>query len=302
MKYCPTSLPTAVGHATWSLPVVRPSWYNTSVLHEAWGLLIDAAEANECRDSATGALTASFAFDLVDVGREFLSVAPCLKAYDALNAAASAVDGKAAAAANATMTEIMSDLDTLLLSEPSGGLLMGRWIRNARKLATSAATNGSTAADADLMEMNARAQVTSWAPQSDASSTKLDGLWDYGNKAWGGLVGPFYSQRCVRPLVVFVASELGPSCCQHLVLLTVPYIVGSTIQFRYELFAKAIQDAATTGGKVDISAYIQALNNLAHDFQFETHWSNSSTTEPADPVGDVVTLSRKLWQKYAPSA
>ena len=176
---------------------MRPSWYNTSILHQAWGLLIDAAEANECCDSATGALTASFAFDLVDVGREFLSVAPCLQAYDALNAAASAVDGKAAASANATMTEVLSDLDTLLLSEPSGGLLMGRWIHNARNLAASAAANGSTAADPDLMEMNARAQVTSWAPQPDPNATQLDGLWDYGNKAWGGLVGPFYSRRCV---------------------------------------------------------------------------------------------------------
>ena len=41
------------------------------------------------------------------------------------------------------------------------------------------------------------ASVTSWDP-SDAcnkSKSELDGLWDYGNKAWSGLVKDFYYKR-----------------------------------------------------------------------------------------------------------
>ena len=104
MKYCPTSLPPDAGHFSWSLPVVRPTWYNTSDLHKAWGLLLDAAEAGECAPDSK--LAASFGYDVVDVGREYLSVAPCLVAYDALAAAGKAVDATAAAAANTSMMEV----------------------------------------------------------------------------------------------------------------------------------------------------------------------------------------------------
>ncbi len=194
----------------------------------------------------------------------YLSVAPCLVAYDALAKAAAAVDAAGAAAANATMMEVLGDLDALLLSAPSGGFLLGRWLRDARALALSASANGSTAADADLLEMNARAQVTSWEPTTDPTATTLPGLYDYANKAWGGLVGPFHARR-------------------------------------YALFADAVRDAAERKAKsVDVPAYVQALSALAHAFQYETHWTNASAAEPAEPVGDVLALSRALWKKYAP--
>ena len=69
MKYCPTSVPPALSKAHWSLPVVRPTFYNTADLHTAWGLLLDAAEAGECQTTnhsdQSSFLNPAFGFDLV---------------------------------------------------------------------------------------------------------------------------------------------------------------------------------------------------------------------------------------------
>eukprot|EP00040_Diaphanoeca_grandis_P012322 m.62506 g.62506 ORF g.62506 m.62506 type:complete len:871 (+) comp23167_c0_seq2:160-2772(+) len=179
MGYCPTSMPEGSGwdrqHAS-----ERATFYNTSDLHKAWELLVSAAP--QCTN------TESMIFDVVDVGREYLSVAPCNARYDALVAAKTKQD---VVAANASLSELMSDLDQLLGS--SNGFLLGQWVGDARALAT----NNEAAADADFMEWNARAQVTSWFPSDgcDGHSTSLDGLWDYGNKAWSGLVKGYYDQR-----------------------------------------------------------------------------------------------------------
>jgi hypothetical protein len=63
----------------------RPEWYNHSDLHTAWGLLISAAEAT----TGGGCVVAApSVYDIVDVGREFLSVATCPGRYDALVKAA----------------------------------------------------------------------------------------------------------------------------------------------------------------------------------------------------------------------
>ena len=75
----------------------RPKWYHPASLHQAWGLLIDAAQGDECVTKGNDALT----FDIVDVGREFLSVSACNDAYDALTNASTPA---AVTAANTTMS------------------------------------------------------------------------------------------------------------------------------------------------------------------------------------------------------
>ena len=261
MKYCPTAMPGAYKGTHWSTPVVRPSWYDTADLHKAWGLLLDAAEAGACNAPGDTAPTPSFGFDLVDVGREFLSVVPCLTAYDALDKAAASMSAVAAAAAAAAMSEVMRDLDRLLLAAPTGGFLLGRWLRAARALAPDGDDTS-----ADLLEMNARAQVTSWEPinATEASQGKVDGLYDYANKAWGGLVAPYYLQR-------------------------------------YALYADAVAAGAAKGAKnIDSAKFEADLAQLSYKFAYQTKWSEGSVTEPAEPVGDVVAIARELWTKYAP--
>lgn len=92
----------------------------------------------------------------------------------------------------------MSDLDRLLGA--SGGFLLGDWVRDARAVAVAA----GAPRDADFLEWNARSQVTSWYPNTywhddacNATVKQLDGLWDYGNKAWSGLVRGFYDRRYI---------------------------------------------------------------------------------------------------------
>ena len=66
--------------------------------------------------------------------------------------------------------------------------------------------------DADFLEWNARSQVTSWFPVQgkttagcEGTATKLDGLWDYGNKAW--------AVRNPRPHVNARLFPAQLSCC-----------------------------------------------------------------------------------------
>lgn len=139
MAYCPTTMPFGSG---WDKPKAseKAAWYQPSTLYNAWGNLITAALSSEC-DAASPA----FIFDLVDVGREYLSVTACNAAYIALTAASTP---SAIRAANATMVEVMTDIDRLLAA--SGGFLLGQWINDARAVATSA---GHTE-DADFLEWN----------------------------------------------------------------------------------------------------------------------------------------------------
>lgn len=253
MGYCPTTMPDGSG---WDRQkgAERPKWYNHTDLYDAWGLLIAAAEG--CPESD------AFTFDLVDVGREWLSITPCNDAYDALMNASTPQD---LTAANATMSEVMSDLDRLLAS--SSGFLLGQWIADARKLAESA----GSPQDSDFMEWNARSQVTSWfpvqgtGPDCEGTAAKLDGLWDYGNKAWAGLVHGYYDRR-------------------------------------YQLYADSKMrsllrrgDDGNDAEEKEQVAYIASVMRAACEFGHET-----GAALPSTPTGDALSIAKELYQKYHP--
>ena len=87
-------------------------------------------------------------------------------------------------------------------------------------------------------------------------------LWDYGNKAWGGLVDPYYSRR-------------------------------------YQIYAAHKLQSIEDKKPFDESAYDAALVAWAHSFEHR-RWDEAEL--PATPTGDAVALSRALWRKYAPAA
>ena len=199
-------------------------------------------------------------FDLVDVGREYLSVGPCNERRDAL---VSANTTKAVHLANASLSELMGDLDELLAS--SFGFLLGGWIQQARDLAVSAGAPD----DADFLEWNARAQVTSWYPVLNCRSgttapNELDGLWDYGNKAWSGLVRGFYDRR----YQLWADSKT-------------------------ELLQSEDQNVSTALSQ----AYTASVMDLACRFA-----SATSQRVPSRPTGDAIAISKRLLKKYAPSS
>lgn len=268
MGYCPTTMPEGSG---WDKNRVGGNslWYDPSDLHAAWGLLIEAATAGECEQND------AFTFDLVDVGREYLSIAPCNDAYDAL---ANATTAPALKAANASMSEVMADLDSLLGS--SFGFLMGAWIADARAMAPAGT------GDADFLEWNARSQVTSWFPVQQGSPVDpekpcagppaggLDGLWDYGNKAWSGLVKGFYDKR----YQLYADHKLSSLQAADAATTRTVNSVGNWV------LTPAERDA-----------YHSAVMNLACEFG---HTTNAAL--PAKATGDAASISEALWTKYAP--
>lgn len=137
MAYCPTTMPYGSGWDTQKASE-RPTWYPASRLHTAWGLLINASRTDCANTTAT-------AFDIADVGREYISIAACNIAYDALRDAHTTAE---IIKANATMGMVMADLDRLLAA--SGGFLLGQWISDARALAI----NAGHPEDANFLEWN----------------------------------------------------------------------------------------------------------------------------------------------------
>lgn len=90
------------------------------------------------------------------------------------------------------MLNLTADLDRLLYTNEN--YLLGSWIEDAR----SWAMNG-TQADADLLELNARNQLTLWGPGAPLNETIAGGfsnsINDYAAKHWQGLVGSYYLPR-----------------------------------------------------------------------------------------------------------
>jgi alpha-N-acetylglucosaminidase len=249
MAYCPTAI---IGGSSWDTPhgSEHPSWYQPETLYAAWGLLIEAGKS-ECASP----LSQAFIFDLVDVGREVLSIQPCNEAQLTLRSANTTAG---LAAANATMTELMSDIDRLLGA--SDGFLLGKWVGDARALATAASGGDDTAA-ASFLEWNARSQVTTWTPSMacDGKATSLPSLYDYGNKEWSGLVRGYYDKR----YQIFADSRL----CQ---------------------LTESSDPRCHTG-----LSFNAKLMQLACEFQ------HSNEMLPAAAVGDALSISEELYKKYA---
>lgn len=119
----------------------------------------------------------SYRFDVVDIGREFLSGVFRLRLGELSSAVASGSAVRAEASAEALL-EVIGDLDRLLSTEEH--FLLGRWLEWARAW-------GTTDAERAWLEFNARNQVTLWGPHGEIA--------DYAAKAWGGLVGAYYGRR-----------------------------------------------------------------------------------------------------------
>ena len=176
LVYCGTAYPLRGGGNSWDkeLSMLRPTFYAAAALARVWALLLAAAHACD----------APVTYDLIDVAREYVSLFPCVAAHDALNSAATR---PAVAAANASLVAVLTDLDALLGSV--AGFSTGAWVRDARALGEAA---GAPAADVDLLEWNARAQISTWFPTPPAPT---NGLYDYANKQWAGITRDYYLRR-----------------------------------------------------------------------------------------------------------
>ena len=117
-----------------------------------------------------------FRRDLVDVAKRFVAEALCAPMSEAASAA-KAHDQVRLDDAKRRFDTMLTDLDALLDTIPQYRL--SAWIGDAK----------SQSGDSDLMELNARMQVTIWGGPE---------LNDYAAKEWSGLVGDFYRPRWDR--------------------------------------------------------------------------------------------------------
>lgn len=121
----------------------------------------------------------TFKYDLVDLSRQVLTNF-AKQVYDEMIAAFNASNKAAFAQKSTLFLDIMLDQDSLLRTREE--FLLGKWIADARALGTSKA-------ESDLFELNARALPTSW-------NTKNDGfLHEYAHHEWAGLTKYFYRER-----------------------------------------------------------------------------------------------------------
>ena len=128
--WCPTTLPGGTpASATRTTEPARP-YYNTTLLRRALELMVEAAPSCD---------TASFKYDLVDVARQWLSMAPCLDAYDKVDARAGR-DKDQLIQQTAALMSVMSDIDTMMMTDP--GFLLGSWLQKSRNVSSWDGSNG----------------------------------------------------------------------------------------------------------------------------------------------------------------
>jgi alpha-N-acetylglucosaminidase len=151
-----------------SLPVVECA-RDSAKLCRAWKLLLESADTLGPLDS--------YRFDLVNVGRQVLSNAGAQMKRRIQEAAASG-NLEAFDSASEALLQLLWKLDALLGTREE--FLLGRWLAEARKW-------GASLAESDLLEEEARRQITVWG------KTRI--LRDYARKEWSGLLKDFHAGR-----------------------------------------------------------------------------------------------------------
>jgi len=154
-------------------PAQEASWVklcaSASPLAKIWGDMLQL--------SGTAGAVKAYRFDVVDVGREFLTQEFARRQL-ALALAAGAKNVSATQQAAARLLSVIDDFDALLSTDSN--FMFGSWRSQARSW-------GSSTQESDWLEFNARNQVTLWGPNGE--------IVDYSTKAWGGLARSFFKPR-----------------------------------------------------------------------------------------------------------
>ncbi|MEU4933205.1 alpha-N-acetylglucosaminidase TIM-barrel domain-containing protein [Streptomyces yokosukanensis] len=161
---------TAAKAASWSPATTR---YDTTVFDRALTELLDVRE--ELRGSP------AYRYDVVDVARQVLSNRSRLL-LPQIKAAHDAGDKDLFGTLTRTWLSWMDLLEALLsTSRPH---LLGRWLAQARAW-------GADRTEKNRLEYDARSILTTWGGRASSA----EGLHDYANREWAGLVGGLYRTR-----------------------------------------------------------------------------------------------------------
>ncbi|XP_045159526.2 alpha-N-acetylglucosaminidase-like isoform X2 [Mercenaria mercenaria] len=159
-------IPTNRPNSDLQLPDI---WYNPEQLYGAWSHMVKA--------SVVLGNSTLFRYDLVDIARNCLQVIST-KFYTGMIAAYKERNKYMLQKAGDALIQLFWDMEELLGSDIH--FLLGPWLRDSRK-------HGHTVAEQNLMEYNARNQITLWGPTGEVR--------DYAAKQWSGLISSYYAKR-----------------------------------------------------------------------------------------------------------
>jgi len=327
--YANELLPLHERNDTWGI-APWTGQYDGNKLRNVWEILtsvtpspIAGTEGQCARDS--GGYNNAMGFDLVDVGREYLSTQYGAGYYrcmmDAYHEGAAAkfhgnndttaMASRVKAAGNG-LIKFVNDLDTLLSSQQ--GFTMGEWINATRAL-------GHTAEEKAFYEWNGRSQVTLWVPctrtqnattltrtvrtnkgKAAAGATDAAGAADAAATGQDNAgLGRGYSSSPVNRLTFNQNGNChDPEEIPGLSDYAAKTWGGLERQYhavRQGIFLKrALAFLEQPGaGVFDKLSYDREVLDFAID------WDNAPwdpTTLPPNPVGDPVDISRKLIDEY----
>ena len=162
------------------LSMISDLRFNPGSIAEAWRLLVS--------DAASGKLNASVGplrYDIVDLGSQtlvnlYVDLHTMFTTAFLIYNQTKVNTTDELELLSSLMTDVLTDLDGLLASDPN--YLLGNWINDARN---SAPANSSKDV-IDNLEFNARNQITMWGRGN---------IEDYASKEWAGLVSDYYLTR-----------------------------------------------------------------------------------------------------------
>ena len=150
------------------------NYYDPDDTRRAAVLMVQAADAYRGNNN--------FEYDLVDIVRQALADQARVQYQHAI-ADYKSFSRKPFARSSQRFLDMLLAQDRLLATRSE--FRLGRWTEAARAC-------GTTAAESDLYEWNARVQITTWGNRTCADK---GGLRDYAHKEWQGLLKDFYYVR-----------------------------------------------------------------------------------------------------------
>ena len=201
-----SALDCRTGQQGTSEPVVcaRPGWGITGV--STWSTCEISYDTEALRDAARLFLNASpqfkgnanFEHDLVNLVRQTVTDSSWFLYHDIEKAYRSG-DKERFRSLSTRFLGMIEDLDELLSTDPD--FCLDSWTSSAREVCDE--VPGTTAADRDWMEWNARTLISTWGNRAAAVT-----LHDYSNREWSGMLSSYSLPRWRR---FFEAVEKGES-------------------------------------------------------------------------------------------
>lgn len=175
------------------LPAVSPPGHNATNMALVCDRLLNAF---------ADAPTTTLRYDMVDSCRQMLDNL-LWDVSRVVEAAFHRCDAVAVESAAHTWVQLAVDLDSLLSTDAN--FMLGPWITAARATANTSDNIASGGVEADLLEYNARNQITLWGPHHS-------GLSDYARKMWSGLLRTYHlAGRWGETLAAATAAVLDPT-------------------------------------------------------------------------------------------